>query len=199
MPKKVNDWKGFAKKLEAEPHRWHCLTNVRRSVAGNLRRDEIKPVRLLGGTIRVKQLNGHVDDLGVERGDVWVQWTPNGEDVVQAPPPPLIQRPKPRSEKPAQNRNGVYAMKIPARLHEGLGRMSTVAGVHRGLYVRQIIDDFLVDGSDIDLRERAILNANIPDEVWEAATAKATNEYSVPLRKIIQYELDKRLSRELDD
>lgn len=199
MPKKVNDWKGFAKKLEAEPHRWHCLPNVRRSVAGNLRRDEIKPVRLLGGTIRVKQLNGHVDDLGVERGDVWVQWTPNGEDVVQAPPPPLIQRPKPRSEKPSQDRNGTYTMKIPARLHERVAKMTALAGVSRNLYVTQIVKDFIEHGTDMDLREQTVINVNVPDEIWDAAQAKATNEYSAPLRKIIQYELDKRLSLELDD
>lgn len=199
MPKLVNDWKGFAKKLEEEPHRWHCLPNVRRSVAGSLRREEVKPIRLLGGTIRVKQLNGHVDELGVERGDVWVQWTPNGEDIVQAPPPPLIQRPTPRSEKPAPNRAGAYSIKIPAILHEQLTEMARIAGVPRSVYVTQAVNDFLEHGTDMDLRERSVLNAQIPEEKWERAVDKAMNEYGSPLRKIIQYELEKRIAHELSD
>lgn len=195
MPKIVTDWKAFAKKLESEPHRWHCLPNARRSVAGSLRRHEVRPVRMLGGTVRVKQINGYVDELGAERGDIWVQWTPDGEDVVRTAPPPLAREARPRSEK---TKAGQRQVRVSAKQHEQLTEMSSLAGVPRALYVRQVIEDFIEHGSDVDLREDPIVAMRIDDEVWNRAIEKAEG-YGVSLNKIIRHELDKRLRQELTD
>jgi hypothetical protein len=74
----TEDWDAVIEQCKADPGEWaYVLHNRPRSVVTNINHQKsIPPFVTKEGRLRASMRNGHMDDDGKRRGDVYFRWEP---------------------------------------------------------------------------------------------------------------------------